>query len=84
MKTVTATELQQKMKHVLEDADKNQEVLIMPSTKNRGDIFIVPGKVYNKMSDPGGKYTQMTQDRLAGHLKRIMDEDASLLDRLAE
>jgi len=84
MKTVTATELQQKMKHVLEDADKNQEVLVLASTKNRSDIFIVPGKVYNEMNDHRRKYTQMTQDRLAEHLKRIIDEDASLLDRLAE
>lgn len=84
MKTVTATELQQKMKHVLEDADKNQEVLVLASTKNRSDIFIVPGKVYNEMNGHRRKYTQMTQDRLAEHLKRIIDEDASLLDRLAE
>jgi hypothetical protein len=84
MKTVNTADLQNKMKAVLEEADKKQEVLILPSTKARGDFFIVPGQVYNEMTRSSRKHSKMELGSLNGHLERIKKEDSSLLDRLSK
>jgi len=81
MKTITTRELRENMKTTFVTADQEQEVFIVPSTGDRDDIFIVPGRLYNQMA---ARNQPMSIDQVNAYMDIIDKEDSKLMQRLAE